>query len=80
MCIRDSAPLSGASGAFALPYTDRSPAGCTPGSLGCITTEGDTVQVDGYGHARVFASDRWMVSATYHFGEGDTFTCVGCEQ
>lgn len=73
-------PTSGRSGEFTLPYTDRQPAGCTPGSVGCTTTEGETIVTDGYGPGRVFASDRFALSLTYHFGEGDTFTCVGCEE
>ena len=78
--LRWEHPLSGRSGGFALPYTNRTPEGCTPGATGCMTSEGETVFVDGYGPARVFASDRWALTARFQFGEGDTFTCVGCEE
>lgn len=73
-------PLSGESGEFALPYTDRQPAGCTVGTTGCTTGAGGTAQVDGLGPARAFASDRWQLTVSYHFGLGDTFTCSGCRQ
>lgn len=78
--LRWEHPLSGRSGQFDLPYTNRTPEGCTPGATGCMTSEGETVFVDAYGPARVFASDRWALTARFQFGEGDTFTCVGCEE
>lgn len=73
-------PTAGRSGQFDLPYTNRTPPGCTVGATGCMTSDGETVFVDAYGPARVFATDRFTVSARFQFGEGDTFTCVGCER
>lgn len=78
--LQYSHPLSGKSGQFLLPYTNRSPAGCTPGGLGCVLTEGDTALVDGLGPARVFASDRWTLSLRYQFGQGDPYACAGCKR
>ncbi|HEX4873111.1 MAG TPA: transporter [Nevskiaceae bacterium] len=75
-----STTLDGESGEFDLPYTERQPAGCTPGSTGCSTTPGETVRVDGLGGARVLADDRLMLSLQYQFGQGDAFTCLGCER
>ncbi len=74
-------PLSGKSGEFDLPYNNRQPAGCTVGSTGCMVTPGGTAEdVDGLGPARVFASDRFTLSLQYHFGQGDSYTCVGCKK
>lgn len=73
-------PTGGRSGQFNLPYTNRTPPGCTPGATGCMTSDGETVFIDAYGPARVFATDRFTLSARFQFGEGDTFTCVGCKQ
>lgn len=73
-------PLSGESGEFELPYTNRQPAGCTPGATGCSTTAGPTVRVDGLGSARSTASERFTLTLNYHFGLGDTYTCTGCKR
>lgn len=73
-------PESGRSGQFLLPFTDRRPAQCTPGGLGCMTSPGETVLVDGMGAARVYASDRWQLSLNYQFGLGDPYPCAGCKR
>lgn len=73
-------PQSGRSGEFLLPYTDRQPAGCTVGSLGCETSAGGSTRVDGLGESRAYASDNFMFTLTYNFWQGDTFTCPGCAQ
>ena len=73
-------PLSGRSGEFDLPYSNRQPAGCTVGATGCNVTAGDTVRVDGLGAARVYASPSLALMLQYQFGQGDSFTCVGCER
>ncbi|MES2682842.1 MAG: transporter [Pseudomonadota bacterium] len=74
-------PLSGESGEFDLPYNNRQPAGCTVGSTGCTVSDGGTVQnVDGQGPARVFASPQFTLSLQFNFGQGDSYTCVGCKQ
>lgn len=73
-------PLSGESGEFDLPFTNRQPAGCIDGALGCQTREGDTVRVDGLGPARAYASDSLQLSLTYQFGQGDPYTCTGCRR
>lgn len=73
-------PESGKSGQFLLPYINRQPASCTPGGVGCMTTPGDTVLVDGMGSARSFASAHWLLSLSYNFGQGDPYTCPGCQR
>lgn len=74
-------PLSGKSGEFDLPYNNRQPAGCTVGATGCMVTNGGTVQnVDGQGPARVFASPQISLSLQFNFGQGDSYTCVGCKK
>lgn len=73
-------PLSGESGEFDLPYTNRQPAGCTVGAAGCTTTPDGSTHVDGYGPARSYASDRWLLSLSYNFGLGDAFSCSGCRK
>ena len=73
-------PLSGKSGEFDLPYSNRQPAGCTVGATGCNVTAGGSVHVDGLGPARVFASDSFTLSLQYNFGQGDAYTCVGCKK
>lgn len=72
-------PLSGRSGEFDLPFVNRQPAGCTPGATGCQITPGETVRVDGMGPARTLASDRLLLTLRFNFGQGDAFTCTGCE-
>jgi hypothetical protein len=71
-------PLAGQSGEFDLPFTNRRPAGCIPGALGCQLSAGDTVRIDGLGPARAYASDRLQLSLTWQFGQGDAYTCPGC--
>ncbi len=74
-------PISGESGEFDLPYNNRQPAGCTVAATGCSVTDGGTVQnVDGQGPARVFASSQLTLSLQFNFGQGDSYTCVGCKQ
>lgn len=73
-------PLAGRSGQFLLPFSEKNPSGCVPGATGCNVAAGDTVLVDGMGPARAYASDRLMLGITYHFGQGDVFTCTGCER
>lgn len=75
-----SQPLSGKSGQFSLPYTDRTPAGCTEGALGCAYSPGTTVLVDGLGPARSYASPRWTLSLAWQFGLGDLYPCAGCQR
>lgn len=73
-------PLAGRSGQFLLPFSEKSPPGCVPGASNCTVSPGDTVLVDGMGPARAYASDRLTLGVTYHFGQGDVFTCTGCER
>jgi hypothetical protein len=73
-------PLSGRSGEFDVPYTNRTPAGCMTSATTCQTSDGDTVRADGLGPARVYASDRFTLTLSYNFGLGDAFTCVGCRE
>lgn len=73
-------PLAGESGEFDLPYTNRQPAGCTVGATGCRSSAGGTTRADGLGPARSFASDQWMLSVNFNFGQGDAFSCTGCKQ
>lgn len=80
MSVHYTRPVSGRSGEFTLPFNNRQPAGCTPGALSCSVTEGESVLVDGLGPARVFASDWWMLSFTYNYGQGDSFVCTGCKR
>lgn len=72
-------PLSGKSGEFDLPYENHSPAYCIEGATGCTITPMGDVQVDGLGSARSFANDTLRLTLTYQFGQGDAFTCRGCE-
>jgi hypothetical protein len=71
-------PLSGQSGEFDVPYTNRQPAHCVLGATGCTTSPGPTVRADGMGPARAYASNRVALSLTFNFGQGDAFTCAGC--
>lgn len=73
-------PLSGKSGEIDVPYNNRQPAGCTVGATGCNVTAGTTVHTDGLGPARVYASPSFALTLTFNFGQGDTYTCVGCEK
>jgi hypothetical protein len=75
-----SLPQSGNSGQFLLPYSNRQPAQCTPGGVGCSVTAGETVLVDGMGPARSYSSAHWMVTLSHNFGQGDSYTCVGCRE
>ena len=75
-----SQPLSGKSGQFTLPYTDRTPAGCVEGAFGCSYSPGNTVLVDGLGPARSYASPRWTLSLAWQFGLGDVYACPGCQR
>jgi hypothetical protein len=71
-------PFDGQSGEFDLPLQQRSPAACTPGVLGCLTSSAGSVRQDGFGSARSLASDRIGLTLTWQFGQGDTFSCAGC--
>ena len=73
-------PQNGRSGQFVLPFREKSPAGCIPGSLGCSEAAAADVLVDGMGPARTYSSDRLLLSVTYNFGQGDAFTCAGCKR
>jgi hypothetical protein len=73
-------PVAGRSGEFDLPYNEHSPAGCKNGALNCTTTPEGVVRVDGLGPARSYASDRLTLTVTYNFGQGDVFSCTGCER
>lgn len=73
-------PISGRSGEFALPYTERTPAGCTVGATGCMTEPAETINADGQGAGRVYASSRLFFSLQWQFGLGDTYDCPGCTQ
>jgi hypothetical protein len=73
-------PRDGRSGQFLLPFDEKSPSGCIPGSANCTVTAGSTVLVDGMGPARAYSTDRLTLTVTYNFGLGDAFTCTGCKQ
>lgn len=72
-------PQSGKSGEFLLPFENHNPGGCTAGAPTCTITPGATILVDGLGSARTYANDTIHFTLTYSFGQGDTFTCRGCE-
>lgn len=71
-------PFDGRSGEFDLPLQQRSPAGCAPGVIGCLTSAAGSVRQDGFDSARSLASDRIGVSLTWQFGQGDPISCAGC--
>lgn len=71
-------PLSGRGGEFDLDLVQRTPAGCAPGTVGCLTSPAGSAHEDGLGSARSYASDRVALSITYQFGQGDTWACPGC--
>jgi Putative MetA-pathway of phenol degradation len=73
-------PQDGRSGQFLLPFSTRSPTGCTPGAVGCTVGTGQTVLVDGMGPARAFSTEYLTLTITHNFGLGDTFSCRGCER
>jgi Putative MetA-pathway of phenol degradation len=73
-------PQDGHSGQFLLPYSTKSPSGCTPGATGCTVGQGDTILVDGLGPARVYSTQRITLTITHNFGLGDTYTCTGCKR
>ncbi len=73
-------PVAGESGAFELPYTIRTPEGCTAGATGCSTVDGERIITDGFGPARVLASDRLSLHLSFSFLERDTFNCRGCSE
>jgi hypothetical protein len=74
-------PQDGRSGQFKLPFSEKSPAGCLPGSTLCtVTPDTSTILVDGMGPARTYSTDRLMLTITHNFGLGDAFTCTGCER
>lgn len=72
-------PHSGRSGEFVLPFENHNPGGCTTGAPSCQVNPAGAVRVDGLGSARTFASPTLRFTLTYAFGQGDTFTCRGCE-
>ncbi len=71
-------PQAGNSGQFLLPFSTRSPTGCTPGAAGCTIGTGQTVLVDGLGPARAYSTQRITLTVTHNFGLGDAFSCSGC--
>lgn len=74
-------PISGRSGQFQLPYTNRTPANCIVGSLTCQTSDsGSSVLVDGMGPARSFGTNNVTLTLSYNFDLGDFFSCTGCKQ
>lgn len=73
-------PQDGRSGQFVLPFNERSPSGCVPGSTGCNVDSGESVLVDGLGPARSYSTDRVTLTFTHNFGLGDAFTCAGCRE
>jgi hypothetical protein len=73
-------PQHGRSGQFALPFSEKTPTGCVPGATGCTVSPAATVLVDGMGAARSYSTDRLQLTVTYTFGQGDAFTCTGCER
>lgn len=70
----------GRSGQFLLPFSSKTPSGCTVGSSNCQVSAGPTILVDGLGPARSYATDRLTLTITHNFGLGDTFTCAGCKR
>ena len=73
-------PQEGHSGQFLLPFSTRSPTGCTPGAVGCTVGAGQTVLVDGMGGARAYSTPRVALTLTHNFGLGDTYSCAGCKR
>ncbi|HKY93429.1 MAG TPA: transporter [Nevskiaceae bacterium] len=72
-------PFAGESGEPVIDLVFRTPAGCDPSALTCAVTDAGQARADGLGGARSLASDRIGLSLTWQFGQGDTFTCPGCE-
>lgn len=72
-------PFAGESGEPTIDLVSRTPAGCDPASLTCAVNDSGRARVDGLGGARSLASDRIGLSVTWQFGQGDTFTCPGCD-
>jgi hypothetical protein len=74
-------PLSGKSGEFDQPFTNRQ---CTvaggAGAATCTDAPAGSAHVDGLGEARAYASDRLILGVTHQFGLGDAFSCAGCRQ
>jgi hypothetical protein len=70
----------GRSGQFLLPFSTRSPTGCTPGAVGCTVGAGQTVLVDGLGPARAYSTPRITLTVTHNFGLGDAYPCAGCKR
>lgn len=71
-------PFDGHSGEFDLALQQRTPAGCAPGVIGCVTTPAGSVRQDGLGSARSLASDRIGLTLTWQFGLGEPRACAGC--
>ncbi len=71
-------PLSGRSGEIDVQWVQRTPAGCTVGADGCDLADAEVLRADGTGAARVYATDRLMVTLNYQFGLRDVFSCPGC--
>jgi hypothetical protein len=62
-------PLAGESGSFELPYVEQDQ-DCE-GFGNCNPQPNGTAPVDGLGSARRYASERWMLSLAWNFGQGD---------
>jgi hypothetical protein len=62
-------PVSGQSGEYDQRYLQQT-RGCT-GTGGCNPQANGTDRVNGLGTARVLADDRWLVTATWNFRQGD---------
>ncbi|HUS24475.1 MAG TPA: transporter [Candidatus Binatia bacterium] len=74
-------PLSGKSGEFDLPFSNRAcGTGGGPGAGSCTIGENGSAHEDGLGAARSYASRRLMLTLRFNFGQGDAFTCTGCER
>lgn len=71
-------PLAGHSGEFDLDLARRLPAGCNLDSPTCALIPSGSTHVDGLGSARSYASDRFGLTLTYQFGQGDPYACPGC--
>ena len=50
------------------------------GATGCMTEPAETINADGQGAGRVYASSRLFFSLQWQFGLGDTYDCPGCTQ
>jgi len=63
-------PVGGRSGEFDLPYQQQL-LDCVALPTGCTPTPNGSDHVDGLGPARVYASNYFLLSATWNFSQGD---------